>query len=113
MKAMANKAWSSQKKQAKAGQGDSQKRDGKPKGQPQKKSPGACYGCGGTGYFIRDCPNPHKKSLNFKGAARTRRLPLPRRRTLQLPQRKTGTKEKILPHRMGKNRIRASSCHPY
>ena len=113
IKAMANKAWSSQQKQAKAGQGDSQKGDGKPKGQPQKKSPGACYGCGGTGHFIRDCPNPHKKSLNFKGGAKTRRLPLPRRRTLQLPQKKAGTKEEILPHRMGKNRIRASSCHPY
>ena len=113
IKAVANKAWSSQEKQAKAGQGDSQKLDGKPKDQPQKKSPGACYGCGGSGHFIRDCPNPHKKSLNFKGAASTRRLPLPRRRTLQLPQKKAGTKEKILLHRMGKKRTRASSCHPY
>ena len=113
IKAMANKGWSSQQKQAKAGQGDSQKGDWKPKGQSQKKRPGACYGCGGTRNIIRDCPNPHKKSLNFMGGARARRLPLPRRRTLQLPQRKAGTKKTILPHRMGQNRIRASSCHPY
>ena len=51
VKAMANKAWSSKQKQAKARQGDSQSRNWK--GQPQKKNPGACYGCGGTGHFIR------------------------------------------------------------
>ena len=75
IKAMANKAWSSHQKQAEAGQGDSQKGDGKPKGQPQKKSPGACYGCGGTGHFLRDCPNPHKKSLNFKGGSQNKKTP--------------------------------------
>ena len=38
IKAMANKAWSSQQKQAKAGQGDSQKGDGKSKGNPRRKA---------------------------------------------------------------------------
>ena len=75
IKAIVNKAWSSQQKQAKAGQGDSQKGNGKSKGQPQKKSPGACYGFGGTGHFIRDCPNPHKKSLNFKGGSQNKKTP--------------------------------------
>ena len=113
IKAMVNKAWSSQQKQAKAGQQDSQKGDGKSKGQSQKKSPGACYGCGGTGHFVRDCPNPHKKSLNFKGEPEQEDSPLLRRRTLQPPQRKAGTKKKKLPYRKGQNRIRASNCYPY
>ena len=80
IKAIANKAWSFQQKQAKAGQGDSQKGDGKPKGQSQKKSPGTCYGCGGTGHFIRDCPKPHTKFLNFKGKPEQEDSPCPEER---------------------------------
>ena len=77
IKAMANKAWRSKQKQAKAGQVDSQKGDRKPEGQSQKKSPGACYGCSGTGHFMRDCPNRHKKSLNFKGEPEPEDSPCP------------------------------------
>ena len=80
VKAIANKAWGSQQDQKKRKSLDSPKGSGKSKGQ-QKKSSGPCYGCSGTGHFIRECPNPHRKSLNSKGGARAKRLPLPRRRT--------------------------------
>ena len=105
IKAVANKAWRSQQHQKKGKQGDSKQGSGKSKDQ-QRKNFGACYGCGGTGHFIRDCSNPQKKPLNSKGGLRTRRLPLPRRRTLQLPHRETKTQKRILPQRMVQNRIK-------
>ena len=76
IKAVANKAWGSQQKNQRQGkQGDGKKGgDGRANQKQQKKGPGgACYGCGGTGHFIKDCPNPHKKSLNSKGGDRRRR----------------------------------------
>jgi len=33
----------------------------------KKGKGGACHGCGGTGHLVRECPNPHLKSLNSKG----------------------------------------------
>ena len=70
IKAVVNRTWNSQQKsqQKKDKQGGSKKKgDG---GKTNKQTPGnrgACFGCGGTGHFIRDCLNTQKKSLNDKG----------------------------------------------
>ena len=70
IKAVVNRTWNSQQKsqQKKDKQGGSKmKGDG---GKTDKQTPGnrgACYGCGGTGHFIRDCPSTQNKSLNDKG----------------------------------------------
>ena len=83
IKAVANKAWSSQQKSQKQGKQGVNKKggDGKANQSQQKKGAGgACYGCGGTGHFVKDCPNPHKKSLNSKGGGQKKKAPPNRRK---------------------------------
>ena len=41
----------------------------------RKKRSDACFGCGGTGHFIADCPNPHKSSLNFQRGGKKPKAP--------------------------------------
>ena len=74
VKAIASKAWGSQQEQKKGKSGDSKKGHGKPKDQ-QKKGHGACYGCGGTAHFIRECHNPHRRSLNSKEGSQNQKTP--------------------------------------
>ena len=75
IKAVANKACGSQQNQKK--QGDPKRGGaGKSKDQQQKKGPGGpCCGCGCTGHFIREFPNPYKKSLNSKGGSQKKQTP--------------------------------------
>ena len=86
IKAVANKAWGSQQNQMKEKQGQS-KKGGANKNRDQKRGPGGpCYGCGGTGHFIKDCPNPHKKSLNSKGGSQNQK-----KKTPHAQKKETGT----------------------
>ena len=76
IQAVVKKAWNaqqnSQQKQRK--QGDGQKdNNNNPSG--KKKRNDTCYGCGGTGHFIKDCPNPHKSSLNSKRGGKKLKAP--------------------------------------
>ena len=68
IKAVVKKSWNaqqnSQQKQKKQGDG---KRDANNNPSGKKKKNDTCHGCGGTGHFVKDCPNPHKSSLNSKG----------------------------------------------
>ena len=69
IKAVVNKTWNSQQKsQKKDKQGNGKKKAESEKTNKQPSgSKGACFGCGGTGHFIRECPNNRKKSLNPTG----------------------------------------------
>ena len=76
IQAVVKKAWNaqqnSQQKQKKQGDG---KKDSNNNPSGKKKRSDACYGCGGTGHFIKDCPNPHKGSLNSKRGGKKSKAP--------------------------------------
>ena len=76
IRAVVKKAWNaqqnSQQKSKKPGDG---KKDNNNNPSGKKKRSDACYGCGGTGHFIKDCPNHHKSSLNSKRGERNPRPP--------------------------------------
>ena len=67
IQAVVKKAWNaqqnSQQKQKKSGDG---RKDNNNNPTGKRKKNDACFGCGGTGHFIKDCPNLHKSSLNSK-----------------------------------------------
>ena len=76
IQAVVKKAWNaqqnSQQKQRKQGDG---KKDNNNNPSGKKKRSDTCYGCGGTGHFIKDCPNPHKSSLNSKRGEKKPKTP--------------------------------------
>ena len=76
IKAVVKKAWNAQQNsQQKSKKQGNEKRDTNKNPPGKKKRSEACYGCGGMGHFIKDCPNPHKSSLNSKGGERSPRPP--------------------------------------
>ena len=114
IQAVVKKAWnaqqSSQQKPKKQGDG---KKDPNNNPSGRKKRSDACFGCGGTGHFIADCPNPHKSSLNFQRGGKKPRPPLlqPRRVWRHQPKQRILHQKKNRPKRMGQNRPRTShSC---
>ena len=58
IKSIATRAWTS-----------SQQGSVKEEGTKPKSARGPCYGCGGAGHVIKECPNPLLKSLNSKGGS--------------------------------------------
>ena len=76
IQAVVKKAWNaqqnSQQKQRKQGDG---KKDNNNNPSGKKKRSDTCYGCGGMGHFIKDCPNPHKSSLNSKRGGKKPKAP--------------------------------------
>ena len=76
IKAVVNKAWSSQQKNQKQGKQEDSKKGGEGKtNKQQKKGPDPCHGFGGIGHFIKGCQNPKRKSLNSKGGTEEEGLP--------------------------------------
>ena len=76
IQAVVKKAWNaqqnSQQKPKKQGDG---KKDNNNNPSGKKKRNDACYGCGGSGHFIKDCPNPHESSLNSKRGGKSKAPP--------------------------------------
>ena len=110
IKAMVKKSLNAQQnsQQNPKKQGDG-KRDANNNPSGKKKKNDTCHGCGGTGHFVKDCPNPHKSSLNSKRGKERQGPPplLPARRKLELQLRKrTFQQKKNRPKRMGQNRPR-------
>ena len=60
--------------EAKRKQGDG-KKDNNNNPSRKKKRSDTCYGCGGTGHFIKDCPNPQESSLNSKRGGKKPKTP--------------------------------------
>ena len=86
IKAVVKKAWNAQQNsQQKSKKQGNEKRDVNNNPPNKKKRNDTCYGCGGTGHFVKDCPNPHKSSLNSKRGERSPRPPLQQQ---QLQRRK-------------------------
>ena len=89
IKAVVKKAWNAQQNsQQKSKKQGNEKRDVN-NNPPNKKRNDTCYGCGGTGHFVKDCPNPDKSSLNSqRGGKKSKATPLQqqqlRRRKLEL-----------------------------
>ena len=113
IQAVVKKAWNvqqnSQQKQKKSGDGKKDSNNNNLSG--KKKRSDACYGCGGTGHFIKDCPNPHKSSLNSKRGERSPRPPpllLPRRRQKLQTRKRILLPKRNRPQRMGQDRLRGS-----
>ena len=76
IKAVVKKAWNAQQNsQQKSKKQGNEKRDDNNNPPNKKKRNDTCYGCGGTGHFVKDCPNPHKSSLNSKRGQRSPRPP--------------------------------------
>ena len=111
-KAVVKKAWNTQQNsQQKSKKQGNEKRDANNNPPGKKKRNDICYGCGGTGHFVKDCPNPHKSSLNSKGGGKKSKAPQQQqqqqRRKLELQPRKWILQQKRnRPKRMGQNRPR-------
>ena len=76
IKAVVKKAWNAQQNsQQKSKKQGIEKRDDNNNPPNKKKRNDTCYGCGGTGHFVKDCPNPHKSSLNSKRGGKEAQAP--------------------------------------
>ena len=117
IKAVVNKTWTSQQKfsQKKDKQGNGKKKaEGEKFNKQPSGSKGACFGCGGTGHFIRECPNNRKKSLNPTGGGKEDPgPPTDQKEKKQQLQQKNKIRKKRKPQRMGKNRIRTRNQSQY
>ena len=76
IKAVVKKAWNAQQNsQQKSKKQGNEKRDANNNPPGKKKRNDACYGCGRTGHFVKNCPNPHKSSLNSKRGGKKSKTP--------------------------------------